>query len=377
MGSYRADGAIATRRHQFYRMKLTIPTKTLSTLVSRAKPVAGGTLPITQCFLLSAKDGELALSANDLNLGISGVAQCKIGADGAIAINASRFSKAVSAFTSEEIILAADSKNNLEIRSGKNVLKLCGLGAEEFPEFPFPKETGKFSLTQKETRRILGAVLPFASEDQTRYVLNGVGIVEKEKQLVFCATDGKTMRVEQTEIPTPGLAIIPTASAKLIRDSCGDSDSVVEFTLAENAFTACSGGWRIIGKLIEGSFPQWQQIIPYAGKSSITFDKEEMIRALRMTDIASDENNVIRISQGDGKIINLSAQLADTGSADVEVNGSLAKMGFAIGFNSRFIRKIADSFVGPEITISLEDAMSPALAREGNGLAVAMPIRIS
>lgn len=359
-------------------MKITIPTKTLSTLVSRAKPVAGGSLPITQCFLLSAKDGELTLSANNLDLQISTAAPCTVDQPGAVAINASLLSNAVSAIRATELILATDAKNTLEIRAGKSVHKLHGLGIEDFPGGEFKDGKSAIQLTQKRLKEIIAKVAPFMSTEQERFTICSMGLMEQDGKAAFVGTSGRTLRAEWTDQPATIPALLPPPGVSLLKSLLSDSESIVYLEVSETMFSARSGDWFVLGKLIDGSYPNWKQVIPEKGKQTITFDKEEMLGALREAVVTAGKASYsIKFSPGDGKSLYLSGCTADVGESSVEVNGAVAKTKNPVAFNPEYIRQLVDSFEGPEITIHMADEMSPCVAYENNGVAVVMPMRVS
>lgn len=361
-------------------MKLTIESKLLSELCSKAKPVAGSksSLPILGCFLLTADQSSMTVSACNLDILVKLSADCAVNTTGSVAINASRLLQSLSAFGPGELNLSADQKHVLTISRGANSVVLNGESADGWTTLPFRDSKGSLDIPQGRLKAIFRKVLPCVSYDEERWVINGAAISQHDGRCAFVATDGRRMRAEWIDHAHFVDAIIPTEAATLVGSLCDESDGLVTLSLSDNGFSASCGNWHVSGKLIEGNFPQWKQLTQGAdAKKCISFNRDEMVSALRISGVAAHTmtNGKPSVKLDGGRSELTLSGRSDNGSSKAAVPGGVNTIG-SIAFDASFLRDLINSFDESELTLAGQDAMSPVMATGPTGIAVLMPLRI-
>jgi DNA polymerase-3 subunit beta len=360
-------------------MKLRIESKTLLSLCARAKPVASGRASIAalNCVRLFAKGDELTITANDLDKYLEIIGPCVTEAEGAVLLNAARLLSAATALGGGELTMSADSKHFVTLSIGESQIKLAGLHSDEFPPAP-AGEFGKPVEFPADVLRVkLAKVAPFASVDPTRYTLQGVAVSTEDSKAVLVATNGNALRVESLEVPSFGDHIIPSAAVDLLLLLCGESTAGVTLSFAENLFTARSGSWRVVGKLIEGKYPNWRMVLPSDREMTeeMRFDKDAMKRALRVADITADFSSGIGTLKFSGPALQVQSASKDGEGAVAGVTGGTATLSEPAAYKSALFRTLVDSFDGPEITVR-SGHLAHGLVRDATGTAVIVPIRV-
>lgn len=362
-------------------MKLTIEQSILLGMADRAKSAVDSraSLPQLGCYLLSAKDNKLTLSGYNFNLVISISADCQC-EDGSAAVNAARLREALAAFGKSELRIETDAAHSVTITSGKRRLRLPGINPEEYPPLPvFENPLGSLKLSGAEIQRCIGKVLPFAStETDARPAICGVAISQHEDRACFVATDGSRLRMEAVEFPPMPSSVLPSKAAGVLVSLCSDESATVDLSVSENMFSATSADWLTCGKLIEGAYSRWQQVVPDRKTPDIVFPRNAMLSELRLISAVGEELSgwtSVKLS-GAAKSLAVTAG-AKEAEAHSEVLGGSFNMRNPAAFQCAKLRDLVASFDAEIIEFSMADEMTPMVARSATGLAVMMPLRIS
>ena len=357
-------------------MKLTIERTQLAAALKRASRIAtkSSSLPILSCVLLKAIHGGLEISANNLDAALVLALPCPdVVTGGSVAVCCSRLSAAVDRLSGSVISLEL-RKSMLHVGGEGAEVRLAILSAEEFPALPALKRATAFDCEFAGLTSAVSRVLFAVSTDATRFVLNGVLFDGASQRLV--ATDGRRLAaVGLGQMAEKVLAIVPAAALKVLLAmpetasvSAGFGESLCCFSCNE---------WSLTCKLIEGNFPNYQQVIPPASGRSLDVSRAALLKALPlMGSVLDAKSNSVRLVGVGEESLRLETNGADIGECEATVAAEVPE-GFKAAFNMDFLGDVLGALRSDAVEIDMRDEMSPALFVSGDFTAVLMPLRIS
>ena len=350
-------------------MKFTIAREHLQEgLVDVAASVpAKTTLPVLSNILVEATKDGLRLSGTDLDIGVSTIVAAQVDQEGAITLPARKLVEIVRELPNAAIRVTASGEQRATIECGRTKFKLLGLPREEFPAFPTVKFDEAWKISAGDVQKLIGHVAFAASTEESRPILNGVLWELRPDRMRMVATNGH--RLSRMEIPvrtgggkTEADLIIPPKALEQIR-RLFNSDEEIEIAKSENHLGFRSAGTQVYTRLIEGPYPNYEQVIPRENDKIATVDKAALSSALRrMSIVASDQTHRIRLQFGNGSC-KLSVQTPDLGEAQEEVTVSYEGDPLEIGFNAAYVLEIMKyiptdevrmTFKGPERAATCE-----------------------
>jgi DNA polymerase III subunit beta len=369
-------------------MKLTITREQLQEgLVAVAASVpAKTTLPILSNILLEATKDGIRLSGTDLDIAVSTTVTASVDQDGAITLPARKLVEIVRELPSAAIRLTASGEQRVTIECGRSRFRLLGLPREEFPAFPSVKFEGGWRTSSKELQKLIGHVAFAASTEESRPILNGVLWELRPERMRMVATNGH--RLARMDVPTSETQgasqadlIVPPKALEQIR-RLFDTDETVEIARSENHLGFRTSTTQIFTRLIEGPYPNYEQVIPRENDKAATADKAALTAALRrMSIVASDQTHRIRMAFANGSC-KLSVQTPDLGEAQEELNVSYEGDPLEIGFNAAYLLEILKYIPTDEVRMTFK-APERAATCEPVGwddpasyLALVMPLRL-
>src|ERR1051325_9838876 len=306
-------------------MKLTITREQLQEgLVAVAASVpTKTTLPVLSNILLEATRDGLRLSGTDLDIAVSTTVPVSLDQEGAITLPARKLVEIVRELPSAPIRLVASGEQRVSIECGRSKFKLLGLPREEFPAFPAVKFENGWKAPAKDLQKLIAHVAFAASTEESRPILNGVLWELSPEKMRMVATNGH--RLARMDVPTAAGAggqadlVIPPKALEQIRRLFG-GDEEIEIGRSENHLGFRSPTTQILTRLIEGPYPNYEQVIPRENDKSLTADKSSLAAALRrMSIVASDQTHRIRMAFTNGAC-KLSVQTPDLGEAQEEIS---------------------------------------------------------
>ena len=367
-------------------MKLTITREQLQEgLVAVAASVpAKTTLPILSNILLEATKDGIRLSGTDLDISVSTTVPASIDQEGAITLPARKLVEIVRELPTAAIRLTASGEQRVTIECGRSRFRLLGLPREEFPAFPSVKFDGGWRTSSNELQKLISHVAFAASTEESRPILNGVLWELRPERMRMVATNGH--RLARMDVPaTSGAAqadmIVPPKALEQIRRLFG-TDDTVEIARSENHLGFRSASTQIFTRLIEGPYPNYEQVIPRENDKVATADRSALSSALRrMSIVASDQTHRIRMAFANGSC-KLSVQTPDLGEAQEEVSVSYEGDPLEIGFNASYLLEILKYIPTDEVRMTFK-APERAATCEPVGwddpasyLALVMPLRL-
>ncbi|MFT5468177.1 MAG: DNA polymerase-3 subunit beta [Verrucomicrobiales bacterium] len=364
-------------------MKFKITKEKFIEGLSQVQQVVGArtTLPILSNVLLEAKDGMIRMTTTDLDVGIRGSVEAEIETEGGSTLPARKLASIVRELPTSEILVEVDSDNAASITAGPSFFKIKGLGQDEFPPLPDFEDAMDFKLDQKLLRDSLKKTSYAISTDETRYVLNGIYCSFKEGTITLVATDGRRLAMVDHELEFPESQeteiIIPTKAVNELQRLLADSGDVrIRITDSQIAFEL--NGYLLTSKLIEGSYPNFRQVIPAEAKQRVTFDRETLREIVhRVSLLTSDKSSSIKIKFADDNI-EVMANSPDVGEARESLPVQYSGPEMTIAFNPDFLMAPLRNLDTDEIHLDLIDEMSPGVLKINEPfLYVLMPMRVT
>lgn len=374
-------------------MKLSILQQDLLPALQAVSRSVGvrSTLPVLANVLIQAAEGNIRLSATNLELGIVKKVAAEVTEEGDITIPAKILLEVVSSLPTEKLEIES-SGEQLKISSKNSNSVLNGIQASEFPAIPLSSEL-VILVDSKVLKQAVPQIAFAAAADEGRPILTGVLTEIKRGQLELVATDGfrlshKTAKIDTNDEVT-FKAIIPRRTfeevVRLIGEDLMSSDDKIEMSASENQNQMIFkiGQTQLSSRLIEGQFPSWEKIIPASYVNRMEVERVELLKAVKLASVfARDAANVLKIEVGDTSHTNVkvSAQAKEFGGQVSEVDARIAGEPVSIAFNSKFLSEALSACGSPQVSIEFSGNVSPALIKPvgEEGLEyVIMPIRLS
>jgi DNA polymerase-3 subunit beta len=344
------------------------------------------TLPILSNVLLRTQENRLELTATDLDVTITCSVEATIKKPGATTVPVKKLFGIARELATAEIDLEVDEKNFSTVRSGASFFKIRGLGSEEFPPLPKFKDDKKVTLPQEKVKGMLKKSSFAISSDESRYVLNGIFFSLKEHKLTVVATDGRRLALVDEEVDIPansqGEFIVPAKAVNELTRLLQEQGEVeIRFSENQAGFTLKdekSNSTLLITKLIEGSYPNYRQVIPAETRERISLSREEFLHALRRAEImTSEKQNSVKFQFTKNNLA-ITANSPDVGEARESLAINYKGKDMAIAFNPGYVIEPLAALTDDEVFLELIDELSPGVLKiNGPFLYVVMPMRLS
>ena len=363
-------------------MKIKLPKNKLLIGIQRVSNVITpkNTLPILSNILLETTGSGIRLIGTDLEIGISYTTDAEILEKGGITIPAKKIGDIVKELPEEEITVSSQKNNTIIITSQRSFFKILGLPKEDFPDLPKIKSEHSVTIKQKLLKTMLLMTSFAISYDETRYVLNGTLFSLGGNQLKLVTTDGRRLSLIQKKLENPNKikkeVIIPVkATAELSRVLKEGGD--VKIFFSQNQIVFELNNTTIISRLIEGQFPNYEQVIPREAGQKITLQRERFLGAVKRAGLlAPVSSRSIKLELFKNRIL-ASSQAPDIGEAREELDVSYDGREMVVGFNSNYLVDVLKNMDHEEIVLELTNAQGPGVMRAGEDyLYVLMPMQL-
>ena len=340
------------------------------------------TMPILSNVLIIAKDGQLSVTATDLEVEL--VAQTEIDAetDGEITVSGRKLLDICKALPEGADVSISLSGEKLSVKAGRSKFNLVTLPAAEFPVVEDIKAGQTISVSQVSLARLIEKTHFSMAQQDVRYYLNGMLLETGGKHLRAVATDGHRLALCQVDLDGDELdeqqVIVPRKGVlELQRLMSGDGELNIE--LGSNHIRVQLEGIRFTSKLIDGRFPEYDRVIPKESSNELKADRTEFRNALQRTAILSNEKyRGIRLVIRDSGVV-LQAHNPEQEEAEEELAVEYAGEDIEIGFNVNYLLDALGAVEGDDVTLSVQDSNSSCLIRQpGNEdcTFVVMPMRL-
>jgi DNA polymerase-3 subunit beta len=342
------------------------------------------TMPILSHFLLKVNKAT-SLLATDLDIALKGPMQANILEKGGLCIPAKKLFE-IAREVEGEILLESQDNNWIKVTSGKSTFKLMGLPEEDFPALPEISKAEELSIKAETLKDMIEKTIYAAGESDTRYTLNGLlmHFAPKKKtiELKIVGTDGHRLSVIATQVDgklsEEKKLILPKKAALELRKLLEASTGSISLCIDKNHIFFEMDDVVLTSRLIEGTYPNYEQVLPKNNEKKVEIEKVPFLKALRRTSIMSREKtNAIRFDLESGKITMISMN-PDVGEAREEIGAQYKGEQMSIGYNARYLIDIINSIEGESVVLMLQEPLSPTLVLdpENKGYnCVVMPMR--
>jgi DNA polymerase III subunit beta len=347
------------------------------------------TIPILSNVLIRAEGSNLAMKATDLDLEINEATAAMVEQAGATTVPAHLLYEIVRKLPEGgEVMLATNPEGtSMTVISGRSNFRLQCLPQSDFPELTAGTFSHTFRLNSTVIKGLIDKTQFAISNEETRYYLNGIYLHAIESggdlKLRAVATDGHRLARAEVSAPSgsegmPGI-IIPRKTVAELQKLGDDPDMIMTVELSDSKIRFTIGSVVLTSKLIDGTFPDYQRVIPSGNDKRLTIDRQSFAQAVdRVSTISSERGRAVKMAIADG-LVTLTVNNPDSGSASEELAASYDSDSVDIGFNAKYLLDITSQLQGSEAVFMLADSGSPTLIRDGadeSALYVLMPMRV-
>jgi DNA polymerase-3 subunit beta len=375
-------------------MKATVPQEKLAHglgLVSRAVSPRS-TLPVLGNILIDASKGKLKLSATNLELGITCWIPARVEDPGATTVPARTFSDLISTLPSDQVMLSLDKRTEtLNVRGGTSTNDIKCIDAQEFPPSAQEDLKDALELNAADFRQMIQQVAFAASTDEARPVLMGVLLHAEKDKLTLAAADGFRLSVRHAALSQPApsaiKAIIPARSLTELARVAPDGEETLQMAVPKmrNQVVFRAKDVEVTSQLIDGTFPDYQQIIPRKHSTRTLVSTTALLKACKQAEIfAREGSNVARVNiksagKGQASELEISATSEETGKNETVVEATVDGGGVLIAFNVKFLREALEVIGSPNVAIEMTAANAPGVLKpvgDESFLHVIMPMHL-
>ena len=347
------------------------------------------TIPILSNVLIRAEGSEIQFKATDLDLEVTETAPCVVEQTGATTVPAHMLHDIVRKLPdgSEVQLTAAEGEPTLTLHAGRSHFKLGVLPDTDFPDLTSATFSHTFRLAAPQLKRLIDQTQFAISTEETRYYLNGIFLhavdVDGTLLLRAVATDGHRLARVQIEAPQgsedmPGI-IIPRKAVAEIQKLVEDPDAQVAIELSDSKIRFTVGSVVLTSKLIDGTFPDYNRVIPTDNDKLLNLDCASFKSAVdRVSTVSSERGRAVKMAIGDSQLV-LTVNNPESGTETEEIAVGYEAEALEIGFNSRYLLDISSQLKSDDAEMMLADSGSPTIIRDAkdeSALFVLMPMRV-
>ncbi len=338
-------------------------------------------LPILSNVLLEAEGGRLRLTTTDMEVSVRTDVEAEVESGGGTTLPARKLLSIFRELPNREIEIDVDERDVASIRCGSALFKLVGISEEDFPPLPQFEAARTYTLDCGAFQKMLQKTAYAASTDETRYVLNGVLLSFQGEKLIVVATDGRRLALVEQEVEFPQEAeadlILPSKTVQeLIKTLPDEGELTIRAT--ENQIQFEFGDMLVVSKLIEGTYPNFRQVIPAQSEQRIALAREEVLAAARRVALMTDDqSNSIKLTFDDNQL-ELVTTAPEMGEARETVPVKYDGEALSIAFNPEFFMQPLRTLDADEVFIEVTDELSPGVIKTSIPfLYVIMPLRLT
>ncbi|MBM3134214.1 MAG: DNA polymerase III subunit beta [Chloroflexi bacterium] len=339
------------------------------------------TLPVLANILLATDQGRLKLAATNLELGITCWIGAKVEEEGATTVPARLLGEFVNSLPNDKIDLALTVRTQtLRLTCQRYAANIKGIDAEDFPLIPTVADTPTVALEPDLLREMIGQVAFAAAADDSRPVLAGVLMSFRDNSLTLAAADGFRLSVRTATIEPPaggttpaGLdVIVPARAMQEVARIAAEGKDPVEVTVTPNKNQVLFhlSNVDLVSRLVEGAFPNYQQIIPKEYKTRAVLSTSDFLKATKIASFfARDAANIVRLNviPGEEELVpgrvTVGATAAEVGDNLNEIDAVVEGQPLQIAFNARYLTDVLSVLATAQVGLEASTSSSPGVVR--------------
>ncbi len=363
-------------------MKVTCERSYLATAlgVARRAVSARNTLPILSHVLLETQDDRLKLTATDLDTAIRCALPASVSENGSVALPAASLSDYVSKLPDAPITLEM-SDGKVIVRSGHSRFTLMSSPAEDFPDVPEVAQGTEITVSAATLKEMLRLTAFAASKEESRSLLMGVLFEARGNVLTLVATDTHRLAWNQTqltsEVAVPISAIVPAKPLiELERVLKNSAEEMVTIRFGSSQVQFQSADATLVSRVLDGQFPNYEKVIPKQTERKVTFERNELLNAVRRVEIVSSTASNKMLVKFGGATMNMTAESAEAGKAEEEVPIAMDGDDLQIAFNAKYLSEVLGTLADDQLSLELNGPLNPGILRAGESfLYIVMPMQ--
>jgi DNA polymerase-3 subunit beta len=298
---------------------------------------------------------------------------------GAITVPAKRFGDIIRELPTDSVSITTKKNNLILIDSETCQFKIMGLAREEFPRLPEFQNKEAIKLEQARLKQLLSLTSFAVSCDETRHILNGILFKMNKNNLILVATDGKRLAVAESKLKQDidrdmGI-IVPLKTIQELNRNLKE-DGELSLVLGDNQILFDLQDTVIISRLIEGEFPDYQQVIPPVVENKMKVGREQFLLAVKRAALLSTPDyQAVKLELFKNKLV-VSKSTPDIGESREEVSVDYQGKELAIGFNPGYLIDVLKNLQEDRIELELTDSEKPGVIRVNGYTYIVLPMRL-
>lgn len=368
-------------------MKFVIEKGRFQTILGKVQGIVErrSTIPILSNIVISEEKNNIHIMATDLEIGVKEITEAEEVEKGTVCVSARKLYDMVRELSEERVEVQGEENFWISVKAGKTIFNLPGVDPNEFPAFPATEGTDYFSIEASVFLDMIEKTAFAASSEESRFNLNGIYlekiIKDKREHFRMVATDGHRLSMIDKELKTTlekGI-IISRRGLTELRRILGDGEKEVHISLKDNNCIFKTDQSIVVVRLLEGEYPDYQQVIPQTNDKYIILTRKDFIGALRRAHvIASERGEGVRFSIN-GNNMEIKTGGPDVGNVQEEIAIDYAGTPLEVNFNARYLLDVLNIMNTEKIRMELKEELSSGLIRPVDGedhLYVIMPMRL-
>ena len=374
-------------------MKIRIARDELLTGLQRVQGIVEkrNTMPVLSNILLETKQDGIELVATDLEIGVRGHYKADVQQAGSVSLSARKLYELLKEVADGEITITTQENNWVQIQAGRSQFKIVGMAASEFPALPTIEREGRVAIPGSGLSSLIRKTLFAVGDNDARYILNGLLITlhssEKKVTMRLVGTDGHRLAVAEsdltqsvgTDLPKEIKAIIPRKAAQEIRRLLEEEEGEPLLGFTKNLVTFQKSGLFLTSRVMEGTYPNYQQVIPKESAKKASIERVALESALRRVAVLSkDKTNAVKVILQNGSIT-LHTSSPDVGEATEDLPAQYRGESLTTGFNARYLLDALAVMDGDSVNLEISSPLSPCVLKSDGDpgfLCVVMPMKI-
>jgi DNA polymerase-3 subunit beta len=369
-------------------MKITLGSEDFLRILARTQGVVEKrhSMAILTNLLIEAGNDQISITATDLEVSLKQSCPAKVAEGGAATVSARKIFEIVRETNSDEIAVHTTKNLGISVSYGRSKFKLMGIDPADHPGMPAneSKPVAKFEIETSQLAEMISKTIFAVSTDDARSNLAGVHVDQADEKghLRFVSTDGHRLamidRKVKGTLPTSGV-ILPRKGLVELSKLLSEETGSVAITIYEREAVAEAGGCLLSMRLVEGAFPDYNQVVPKETPNVVQIDRDALLHSVRRASLlSSDRAHGVRFRFSQDKL-EITASNPDLGEAEEEMEVSYHGKELDIGFNARYLLDVLAILPeNSQLEMGLGDQLSPGVIRidDANYQYVVMPMRI-
>jgi len=366
-------------------MKLICTQENLIKVLNIAEKIVGRNinLPILNNILLETDDGQLKISSTNLEIGLNYWMRGKIEKEGSLSVPAKIITNFVMNLPKKNIELEAKD-NTLNLKCENYKAKIKGISAKEFPIIPKIEEEPSIILQSKEFKNAISQVISTTAVSETRPEITGIFIKTEIDKLTLVATDSYRLAEKKIQLKNPVeksiSVIVPKTTMNELIYIIGESQEPLKIAFSQNQILFNYSNVNLISRLIDGQYPDYQQIIPKSFKIKASVKTDELKNAVKIAGFFTNiQVNSIKLKFDPlNSKVEISAEAGEIGTSDSQIKAKIEGESIEIVFNYKYILDALNNILSNQVVLEMNDSSSPVLLKpedDENYFYIIMPIK--